>query len=162
MESRKEGLEDRMKVIIEPRKDTQGRGALYQPLEEDQVAKDVTYSRGEDVKIVGAKSFYDRLTLQEYDVISMSSSKQSMVESRANLNFGGSNIAKTDGLEGDNNMVAILETDCIREEGSIETMQCSSARIKTGLFQKHGLSRGRLVKQSGSNELIKEMYATQP
>ncbi len=83
------------------------------------MAKDVTYSRGEDVKIVGAKSHYDRLSLQEYDVLSMSSSKQSMIESRANLNFGGSIIAKTDG---DKKMVAILETDCIREEGSIETM----------------------------------------
>lgn len=84
----------------------------------------MTYTRGEDAKIEGARSHYNRYSLHDYEVISMGSSRRSQVDSRSNLNYGNPR-AESKERKG---MMAIKETEALREEGSMETVQQLSAR----------------------------------
>jgi len=55
-------------------------------------------------------------------------------------------------------MMAIKETEALREEGSMETVELLSARQ----YKKHNLSPNRLYTAPGQEDQIKDMYKTQP
>jgi hypothetical protein len=67
-------------------------------------------------------------------VISMGSCAKSMIDSRATLNFrGGATTVSHEGLDLDRKaMVAIQETDCIIEEGSLDNIQGGYDKPKVG------------------------------
>ena len=113
----------------------------------------MTYTRGEDVKIEGARSHYNRYSVHDYEAISMGSSRRSQVDSRSNLNYGQPR-AESKERKG---MMAIKETEAQREEGSMETIELLTAR-----HPQNNLSPNRLYTAPGQEDQIKEMFKTQP
>lgn len=90
-----------------------------------------------------------RLSLHEYEALSFVQDRRS--------DFG----VKMDNFEtGGHEMMAILERDGCAEEQSIESVHLS---MKTGKIKSHRAgSPGRVLKAHGTDNVIKEMFETQP
>ena len=92
-------------------------GGLHQGL--DEVASNVTYYKDE-VKIVGGRqNFEGRLSLQEYEAMSMTEYRRSNQDPLSCLNRGGDLLSVDIGGQ---EMMAILERDDIQEEASADTI----------------------------------------
>ena len=116
---------------------------LYQGI--DEVASNVTL-RKEDQKIVGPKdSFGGRLSLQEYEAISVAEDRRSHYDGTS-TNWNKKDVLSMEA--GGNEMMAIIEKDDLQEEASIEMIEITGKRTRRG-GGGYGGSPGRMRRAPG-------------
>ena len=115
-------------------------GGLYQGI--DEVASNVTYVKDE-IKVVGNRQNFDgRLSIQEYEALSMTENRRSNQDPMSVLNR---NVDLLSMDFGGQEMKAILERDDIQEEASVDLIQIRGKVTR-------GSSPGRLVRAPGTDD----------
>ena len=148
--------EQKQKQMVNENPDGVELGGLYHGI--DDVASNVTYTK-DDQKIIGKRPSYSgKMSLKDYETISVQSDLKSQVDSHQQLNFlqlpnkNGEVLLSSD--KGAHEMIAIKETEGFEAEESLST-----AKLSSMLRARKASSPERIIKQPGTDNQIRDMVS---